>query len=128
MARTAARSNPQMVLNRLHLPYRLVEMIQSDTLVAEVEAARAHVRKLNEQLDAWEAANPHAVHLLPWFEARQAWKDAGRPSPDWWEMLWILGKPEVPLRKKDIDQHLLHPGAKVKVANVRRKAQRMCID
>jgi len=119
-----ALSNTQYVLNHLGLPYRLVDMIKSDTLLSEVEAAREHIRKLNEQLDAWEAANPHAVHLLPWFEARQAWKDAGRPSPEWYEVLYMVEKPEVPIKKRDIENQLLHPTAKVKAINVRREAAR----
>jgi hypothetical protein len=100
-------NNANHVLNRLGLPIKLIDMIRNDTLEAEVRSAQEHIRKLNEQMDAWEAANPHAVHLLPWYEARKAWKEAGRPSPEWYEALYMVHKPEVPIRKFDIATKLL---------------------
>ena len=45
---------------------------------------------IEEELCAWEAANPDAYRALPWFEAREAFKalkDAGLVVwPEWWEL------------------------------------------
>ncbi len=118
-------SHVMQALKDLRLPVYLVDMIKMNTLEKEIEAAQAHVAQLNSQMDAWEDANPHAVHLLPWYEARKAWKKAGRPSPEWYELLWMLQKPEVPIRKMEVSQCLIHNGAYSKQYNAKKKAERL---
>ena len=45
---------------------------------------------IEEELCAWEAANPDAYRALPWFEQREAFKQqksAGEVRwPEWWEL------------------------------------------
>lgn len=57
--------------------------------MSEVEKAYALLDAQNALLDAFEAANPEVAVRLPWFEARQAWKAAGRPRPPWYEALYM---------------------------------------
>jgi hypothetical protein len=107
------------VLNDLGLPSHLVEMIQDGTLHSKIDAAYERYEKSVALLDAWEASNPAAAPLAPWFQAREAWKSAGRPKPEWYEVLWQQQNMRLPIKKTEIEQNLLM------VSNVRRKRECM---
>ena len=77
-------------MRHLGLHPKLVQFIRDGTLEDEVAKAYAEWTSMNERMDAWEAARPVIARRLPWFEARQAWKDAGRPLPPWYEVLHLL--------------------------------------
>jgi hypothetical protein len=76
-------------LKALRLPPILLSLIKSGQLIEEIERIERLTAVLNDQLDAWEAANPEKAVELPWFEARQQWKADGRPAADWWELLMM---------------------------------------
>ena len=82
-------------------------MIREETLQAEVERAQKQYRTMVAQLDAWEARHQSTVHLLPWYEARQAWERAGRPEPEWYELLFRDQDPQVAIKKGEISHQLL---------------------
>lgn len=82
---------------------RLVDFIEAGTLEDEVANAYASLNAQNALLDAFEAKLPHVAERLPWFEARQGWKRAGRPRPPWYEVLYLCDVPR-PFKK---DEHLL---------------------
>ena len=113
--------NTQRVLNMLRLPPYLPDILMMNTLEREVAWARDHLRMLNEQMDAWEIANPHAVHLLPWYEARQQWKAKGSPEPEWYELLWLLECPNYPIQKTEIT-HFEPNGTGAKAYNQKKLA------
>jgi hypothetical protein len=98
-------------LDRLGLPPYLIEFIRDDCLEEAIAEAYAQYDALLERADAWEAANPDLAGRLPWYEAREAWKRAGRPRAQWWEVLrWFGTKHErdpVPITKKEVSQYLL---------------------
>ena len=77
-------------LERVELPSRLVELIAAGTLLQELEKAYALLDELNAELDALEARNPEGAKALPWFQAREAWKAAGRPRPPWYQALTVF--------------------------------------
>lgn len=79
--------HPGRVLKRLGLPEQLLTWLQDGTLEQEVKRCQRLLDLLNEQTDAWETANPELASKMPWFEQRQAWKQAGRPPAPWWEVL-----------------------------------------
>lgn len=101
------RRNYEYALNDLGLPARLVDMIEFGTLFDKIDAAYRTYDKSVALLDAWEAANPAAAPLAPWFKAREAWKGAGRPKPEWYEVLWMQQNLRVPIKKTEIAQKLL---------------------
>lgn len=76
-------------LETVGLPRRLVELIAAGTLLQELEKAYALLDELNELMDALEARNPEGAKALPWYEAREAWKVAGRPRPPWYQALTV---------------------------------------
>jgi hypothetical protein len=101
--------NPErQTLHKLRLPPLLAELIENGTLEAEVARVQAAYKNLNERLDALEAQNPEAAKLQPWFAARQAWKKAGRPEADWWEMLWVEQSRSPAINKAEISHNLLN--------------------
>ncbi len=75
------------VLSALNLPPDLLKMIKTGQLHDAVEHARRQMAEMNDALDAWEAANPEAAAIAPWADSRNAWKQAGRPSPPWYDLL-----------------------------------------
>lgn len=83
---------PMYVLRHMDLPPQLIKWIKTGTLLKEIRAARRALKQLNAALDAWEASNPEAAALLPWTEARRAWKAAGSPEPEWWVLLRWAGE------------------------------------
>jgi hypothetical protein len=62
-------------------------LIQRGELHQAIEQAYAELDALNERLDAFEVEHPEVAALLPWRDAREAWKAAGRPRPPWYEAL-----------------------------------------
>lgn len=95
------------VLNRLGIPPHLIEMIQDESLVAELARVRAEFKMMNDALDAWEAQNPYAARMAPWFKAREAWKAQGRPETPWYELLHNYQNPAVAIKKAEITHQLL---------------------
>jgi len=75
------------VLQRLGLPPTLVTLLREGRLREAVDEAYAEQDRLNALLDDWEAANPLLATQVPWYETRKAWKAAGRPRPEWYEVL-----------------------------------------
>jgi hypothetical protein len=97
----------QHLLTELKLPARLVEMIKDGTLHDEIDAAYERYERSVALLDAWEASNPKATPLAPWFKAREAWKALGRPRPEWYEVLYQHQHIYMPIKKTEIEQNLL---------------------
>lgn len=89
------------VLARLGLPANLIKLIREGTLLQAIEHAYKRIDETNALLDAWEAQNPAAAKLVPWAEAREAWKRAGRPSPPWYEALQCLDGP-APITEREV--------------------------
>jgi hypothetical protein len=113
------------VLRSLHLPEDLIECIRDGTLGDEIEKAYAKYDALCAALDVWETEHPNLV--LPWREAREEWKRAGRPRPAWYEVLWLWKNPCVPVKKKEIEQHLITNEARrerLNKARAKKKAAR----
>ena len=77
----------ERTLYGLGRPFNLTTLIRDGRLVEEVEKAYATHDVLNALLDALEASDPERARRLPWYEAREAWKRAGRPLPPWYEVL-----------------------------------------
>lgn len=91
------------------MPHRLVDLIRTGRLHEAIDKAYAQLDDLNERLDAWEARNPEAARVVPWYEAREAWKAAGRPRPPWYEALrWYGGQRFTPLLAHEVDKDLLN--------------------
>jgi len=87
-------------LDRLGLS-GIYSLIKRGELHQAIEQAYAELATLNERLDAFEAEHPEVAERLPWRDAREAWKTAGRPQPPWWEALqygshWRDWKPPWP--------------------------------
>lgn len=76
-----------VILEALGLPTNLVELINEGRLLAVIEQERIKLMRLNAMLDAFERENPELAARLPWAQARQEWKAAGRPEPHWAELL-----------------------------------------
>lgn len=81
---------PKVVLRRLGLPGNLVSLIRKGRLVREVDKAYARYDSLCARMDAFEAEYGDVARRLPWHEAREAWKAAGRPRPEWYEVLALF--------------------------------------
>jgi hypothetical protein len=93
---------------RLGLPSSLSKLIRTGQLANEVVKAYAVHDELNAQLDAWEAQNPDAAKLVPWFARREAWKRAGRPKANWLEVLtWSQQTRYVPIQTSEVEKDLL---------------------
>jgi hypothetical protein len=67
-------------MTALGLPQNLVKLIREGGLNDAIDAAYAELDRLNTLLDAWEAANPAAARLAPWFEGREAGSFVGRAA------------------------------------------------
>ena len=107
----------------MHLPLGLTKWIRAGTLAREVESAYAQLDALGAGLDAWEARNPEAAKLEPWYQAREAWKAAGRPKLHWIEALkWRKTQHAyAPVGISEIEKDLLM--LHVKPYRARRKAR-----
>lgn len=86
----------EKVLRSLGLPTSLIRLIRSDQLVKAIDEAYATYDRANARLDAWEASYPQLAAKAPWSKDREAWKRAGRPRPEWWEVLALLDQPITP--------------------------------
>ena len=75
------------VMRALGLPLNLIEYIRGGCLYERIMFAYKEWRAFSERLDAWEALNPELAKAVPWYEGREAWKRAGRPLPEWYEVL-----------------------------------------
>ncbi len=64
---------------------------------------------LSARLDTWEIRNPEAAKLAPWYQAREAWRQAGKPRPHWIEALkWREAQVDfAPVRSGEINKDLL---------------------
>jgi hypothetical protein len=82
----AASAYARRVFHRFGLD-GLLTLIQHGKLEEVVAKAYAELDVLNERLDAFEDRWPEVAVKLPWHEARQAWKAAGRPRPPWYEAI-----------------------------------------
>lgn len=78
---TALKALDRLGLNGIY------SLIKRGELHQAIEQAYAELDSLNERLDAFEAEHPEVAKRLPWRDAREAWKTAGRPRPPWWEAL-----------------------------------------
>jgi hypothetical protein len=59
---------------------------------------------------------------VPWAESRAEWKAAGRPRPDWWDVLrYAPGCKKMPLAMEEITEDVL--GQKQREQRARWKAQ-----
>ena len=83
------------ILKDLNLPKNLVKLIASGQLHDAIDRAERQMAVMNDALDAWEAANPEAAAVAPWADSRKAWKEAGRPSTPWYELLWACQTKDV---------------------------------
>lgn len=123
--------NHQAVLIDLGLPRDLVEMIRDGRLHDELRRAYARLQELNRRLDVWERQNPEAAVKMPWAAARQAWKDAGRPMPEWYEVLEHIDKDRFNEDKRSAFRNLINwpnvwsdPKVREKMRKASRKHQR----
>jgi hypothetical protein len=116
-----AFTKAQTVLNELKLPAYLVEMIQEGTLFDEIDKAYEKYERSVALLDAWEAANPKAAPLAPWFKAREAWKTLGCPRPEWYEVLHQQQDFWLPIKKTHIEQNLLQHSHTIRYRRLRNK-------
>lgn len=90
------------------LPRNLIQLIRDGQLEAKLEEAYRELDRLNDLLDAWEAANPSLAAQTPWYEGREAWKSSGRPRPPWYEALyWHEETVRVPVTRRTIATDLL---------------------
>ena len=87
------------ILRDLNLPQNLLRLIASGQLHDAIDRAERQMAVMNDALDAWEAANPEAAAIAPWADSRKAWKEAGRPSPPWYELLWACQERAVDSRE-----------------------------
>jgi hypothetical protein len=102
------------VLHRLYLPRNLLTLIREGTLLDEIERAYAEYDELNRRTDAWERQHPERAAAVDWAPTRQAWKDAGRPRPPWYELLW--SREVLPMDSWDMQAMLVNSGAQYKRA------------
>ncbi len=75
------------VLEALGLPNGLPTLLETGQLHAEVERAWKVLDALTARLDVVKASAPSVAQAALWFDAREAWKAAGRPRAEWWEAL-----------------------------------------
>lgn len=92
-------------MRSLGLPKLLVRYLARGELHDRIAEAYAAWEKTAEVMDAFEAQYPEVAKALPWFEAREAWKKAGRPRPEWYEVLKVLECTQ-PIRTGHITQNL----------------------
>ena len=93
---------------KIGLPAKLLFLLTTGQLDAEIERAQAEIDQLNARLDEWEEANPEAASLAPWASTRQAWKDAGRPRAQWYEVIrWSVALSQrMPLQGKVLERQV----------------------
>lgn len=111
----------QNAMRALNLPCDLIAMIHAGTLERTIAEAFARIDELNARLDVWEACNPDAAVLTPWYVGREAWKAAGRPRPEWFEALKWHGSSHgrTPVNKKEIRENLLNLNTKAHCAKLK---------
>lgn len=104
----AVRNN--RLLQNLGLPGDLVNLISAGTLVSAIEEAYEKIDRLNTMLDEFEEREPEISALLPWHDAREAWKAEGRPRAEWYEIMnWSNRRArQRPITPRDIDFQLTH--------------------
>lgn len=77
-------------LKALGLPPNLITLLEAGKLRDAISRAYQKLESMNERLDEFERDFPDQAARMPWAEARQQWKNAGRPMPEWHEVLqWI---------------------------------------
>lgn len=81
------RKKYETVLRSMGLPPNLLDLIRTGTLEASVARAYERWELVNRLMDELEESDPVLARSIPWSEQRQKWKDAGRPRPEWWEVL-----------------------------------------
>jgi hypothetical protein len=100
------------VMRKLNLPRDLVKFIKQGTLEIEIAKGYADIERLNAVLDAWEVLNPELALAMPWAESRLAWKIAGRPKAEWYEVL-MLTHGVLLLEAGEIHSNLLNTNTKL---------------
>lgn len=91
---TKQHNGPKIVERRRLRTYKIPKALWNldDEKLAElpkrIEEHKKLYHALLEALDEWEARNPELAKLAPWYQAREAWKAAGRPEPHWMTLLW----------------------------------------
>lgn len=80
-------------------------MLLDGSLLSVVERLEAENDRLCAALDQWEADNPAAAKAAPWYDAREQWKAAGRPKPQWYELL-LLTNDKLPITTSDLDSRI----------------------
>jgi hypothetical protein len=110
------------LLQNLGLPGNLINLIVNGQLHDAIDEAYERVDELNKMLDDWEEHNPGMAKLLPWYQARQEWKAAGRPKPEWYQVLSWENRRAVTksLSPRDIDYQLTHETVKPYRINYRK--------
>ena len=93
-------------LKRLGLPANLLELVESGQLGNVVEAEYKRLDELNHLLDVWEAEHPVMYQHCPWYESREAWKAAGRPKPEWWELLGVALNLKAPIGLEEFENNI----------------------
>ena len=76
-----------MQLQQLNLPRNFIALVREGRLEEEVARCYAEYRRVLAIYDGFEAQHPEWAERLPWAETRAAWKAAGRPEPQWYEVL-----------------------------------------
>jgi hypothetical protein len=96
-------------LHRMGMPSNLVHMLKAGTLAQHVLQAYASLDAMNEFLDAWEERCAAAAAVTPWADRRAAWKAAGRPQPNWLEILVWYEQQQlyVPISANEVAKDLL---------------------
>ena len=92
------------ILRALKLPKDFLKWVRDGELEDRVTEAYAQYDLLCSMLDAWEADHPEMANEVPWREGREAWKRAGRPRPEWYELLRWHGDSGnfTPLKSRDL--------------------------
>jgi len=104
----AALRRTEGLLRWARLPDRLVLWLLVGRVEQKIAEGYAQWERLTTLLDAWEEQNPLLAEQLPWAAGRAAWKAAGRPRPEWWEVLrYARGCQKMPLAMDEIMQDLL---------------------
>lgn len=94
-------------LRQLNLPRYFITWLKEGRMEAEVARCRAEYYRLVAALNDFEARNPEAAKAAPWAASRQKWKDAGRPEPQWYELLCLFEKHVVSVTIKETSKKLL---------------------
>lgn len=95
------------ILQELGLPKNLIDLLRTGKLSEAIQTEYTRLDNLNAMLDEWEKLNPVQYKLCPWYEAREAWKAAGRPRPEWWQVLYEADKKKAPISVHQITNQIL---------------------